>query len=99
MIASKMIEAMKPSAARNVETRILTGQNEMDKFNEFNGMIFTENPNLEFRDISNEMWRTYVYPDGSEVIPFFMKQMGGYPDKHGEIPEDLQVFEFPNVGD
>ena len=31
-------------------------------------------------------------------VAFFMKQMGGWPNKHGDIPEDLQVFEFPNGG-
>lgn len=33
-------------------------------------------------------------------IPFFMKQLGGYPDKRDDIrqfPHDLRVREFPNV--
>lgn len=35
-------------------------------------------------------------------IPFFMKQLGGFPDKHhdpAEWPEDLRVQEFPEVRD
>ena len=28
---------------------------------------FTSNPNLEFRDISSEKWRVYVYPGGEEI--------------------------------
>jgi hypothetical protein len=35
--------------------------------NKYKNLILTNNPNLEFRDISAELWRTYVYPDGSEV--------------------------------
>lgn len=35
-------------------------------------------------------------------IPFFMKQMGGWPDKRGglkSIPEDLRVREYPRMGE
>ena len=35
-------------------------------------------------------------------VPFFMKQMGGHPDKRGkliDIPEDLRVREMPEIRD
>ena len=50
-----------------------------------------------------------IYPDWARRlllqckaagVPFFMKQMGGYPDKRGkliDIPEDLRVREMPEV--
>jgi hypothetical protein len=28
----------------------------------------TDNPELEFKDISSEMYREYIYPDGSKVM-------------------------------
>lgn len=34
----------------------------------------------------------------SNDVAFFMKQMGGHPDKRGELasmPDDLQIREFP----
>jgi protein gp37 len=33
-------------------------------------------------------------------VPFFMKQMGGWPYKRGnleDIPEDLRIRQFPEV--
>ena len=34
---------------------------------EFEGRLITSDPDLNFRDIAAEMYRVYVYPDGSEV--------------------------------
>ena len=32
---------------------------------------------------------------GNMQAKFFMKQMGGWPNKKGEIPPELQIFEYP----
>ena len=42
-------------------------------------------------------WARFILEDCKYCsVAYFMKQMGGWPDKHGEIPPDLQVFEFPD---
>ena len=35
----------------------------------FNKHAYTDNPDLDFKDISNEAYRTYIYPPPQEGMP------------------------------
>lgn len=51
-------------------------------------------PNCRPMDLS---WARSIRDQCKEAgVLFFMKQIGGWPDKHGNIPEDLRIREFPN---
>ena len=48
-----------------------------------------------FRPMDSE-WATYLaWQCNNSEAKYFFKQMGGWPNKKGEIPPELQIFEYP----
>jgi len=44
----------------------------------------------------NPDWARSIRDQCKEAgVAFFMKQMGGWPNKHGIVPEDLRIRQFP----
>jgi protein gp37 len=51
----------------------------------------------DYRPMNPDWARDILKQCREHEVPYFMKQMGGWP-KHGQIPKDLQICEFPDKG-